>query len=57
LDAGISYKISLGRFRGTVGASVINLSNQKNILYYDRNTGKTDYMIPFFPTASLSLEF
>ena len=57
LDAGVTYKISLGSLRGTVGASVINLSNQKNILYYDRNTGKTDYMIPFFPTASLSLEF
>jgi outer membrane cobalamin receptor len=57
LDAGITYRISFGGFRGTVGASVINLSDQKNILYYDRNTGKTDYMIPFYPTASLSLEF
>jgi len=54
---GITYRIALGMCRGTVGFSVINLTDHKNILYYDRNTGKTDYMIPFFPTASLSLEF
>jgi hypothetical protein len=56
-DAGVNYKIAFGMFRGTVGVSLINFINQKNILYYDRNTGNTDYMIPFFPTASLSLEF
>ncbi len=56
-DAGLTYTLSVGTFRGTIGASLINLTDQKNILYYDRNTGKTDYMIPFFPTASLSLEF
>ncbi|MGA9121211.1 MAG: TonB-dependent receptor [Bacteroidota bacterium] len=57
LDAAVSYALSLGGVRSTVGVSIINLYNQKNILYYDRNTGKTDYMIPFFPTASLSVEF
>ena len=51
------YRIAFGRFRGTVGISVINVTDQKNILYYDRTTGKTYYMIPFFPTASFSLEF
>jgi len=56
-DAGVMYRIGFGRFRGTVGISVINVTDQKNILYYDRTTGKTYYMIPFFPTASFSLEF
>ena len=55
-DAGITYRIALGVGRGTVGLSVINLTDHKNILYYDRNTGKADYMIPFYPTASLSVE-
>jgi hypothetical protein len=57
MDAGLYYKITVGMFRGTVGASVINLYNAKNILYYDRTTGKTAYMTPFLPTASFTLEF
>ena len=57
LDASLTYSTSLGMFRGTAGLSIINLYDQKNILYYDRMTGKTDYMIPFFPTASLTIEF
>lgn len=58
LDAGVNYRIPLaGSVRGTIGASVINVFDAKNILYYDRLTGKTDYMTPFFPTASLSVEF
>ncbi len=56
-DAGVTYRVAFGPFRGNVGVSLINLSDHKNILYYDRATGKTDYMIPFFPTASMSLDF
>jgi hypothetical protein len=57
MDAGVSYKITVGMFRGTVGASVINLYDAKNILYFNRNTGRTAYMTPFLPTASFTLEF
>jgi hypothetical protein len=57
MDAGVTYKVTAGRFRGTVGASVINLYDAKNILYFDRNTGKITYMTPFLPTASFTLEF
>jgi hypothetical protein len=57
LDVGVSYARSLWMFRTVFEASVINVYDAKNILYYDRTTGKTDYMIPFFPTASLTLEF
>lgn len=56
-DAGLTYRMTMGLIRGTAGLSVINFTDHKNILYFDRATGKTDYMIPFFPTASLSLEF
>ena len=57
LDAGITYSLLVGPFKGNLGLSVINIYDQKNILYFDRLTGRTDYMIPFFPTASLSVEF
>ncbi len=57
LDMGLSYRLTLGALRGTLGVSVVNLYNAKNILYYDRFTRKTDYMTPFFPTASLAVEF
>ena len=57
MDAGLNYRITVGMFRGTVGLSVINLYNQKNILYYNRTTGETAYMTPFLPTASFTLEF
>jgi hypothetical protein len=57
LDVGVTYALTVGMLRGSVGVSLINIYNQKNILYYDRSTGKTDYMIPFFPTASISIEF
>ena len=57
MDAGLTYKLAIGMFKATLGVSVINLYDAKNILYYDRGTGKTDYMIPFFPTASLTVEF
>ncbi len=58
LDAGIEYRLALSeRVTVNIGASVINLYNQKNILYYDRKTGATDYMIPFFPTVSAAVEF
>ncbi len=57
MDAGVSYRITVGMFRGTVGVSIINLYDAKNILYYNRNTGKTAYMTPFLPTASFTLEF
>lgn len=57
LDGSITYRLSLGGMRGALGVSVMNLYNAKNILYYDRGTQKTVYMIPFFPTASLTVEF
>ncbi len=58
LDAGLNYRLPLTeKVKANVGVSVVNLLNTKNIFYYDRETGKTDYMIPFFPTASLAIEF
>jgi hypothetical protein len=57
LDGSVNYRLIFGGMKTTLGISVINVYNAKNILYYDRTTGKTDYMTPFFPSASLSVEF
>jgi hypothetical protein len=57
MDAGVTYRFTVGNVRGTTGMSLMNVFDTKNILYYDRKTGNTDYMIGFFPSASLTLEF
>jgi hypothetical protein len=57
LDAGISYRLTLSAVRGTIGVNLVNALDARNILYYDRVTGKTEYMMPFFPSAFISAEF
>lgn len=57
LDAGVAFRFGLLRMRGTAGVNVLNVLNVQNILYYDRVTGKTDYMMPFFPSAFITAEF
>lgn len=57
LDGGVAYRFSFPGVRGSAGVNILNLENTKNILYYDRTTGKTDYMMPFFPSAFITAEF
>ncbi len=57
LDAGVSWRFALPGFRATTGVNVLNVQDARNILYYDRLTGKTDYMMPFFPSAFITAEF
>jgi hypothetical protein len=57
LDAGVAYRFTLPWVRGSAGINVLNVLDVHNILYYDRVTGKTDYMIPFFPSAFITAEF
>ena len=57
LDASAAYEFVLSSIRGTVGIDILNLYNQKNIFYFDRTTGKQVTMLPFFPTATLNVQF
>jgi hypothetical protein len=57
LDAGISYRFTVQPFTGNVGVNIINVYNQKNIFYFDRKTGQQTTMLPFFPTATLTIDF
>jgi hypothetical protein len=57
LDAGLAFRFTLQGVRGTAGVNVLNVLDARNILFYDRVTGKTDYMMPFFPSAFITAEF
>jgi len=57
LDAGISYAFNLHGLEIAVGADLLNLYNHKNIFYFDRNTGQRVNMLPFFPSAALTVRY
>jgi hypothetical protein len=57
LDVSATYRFVLGPITGTAGIHVVNAYNHKNVFYFDRKTGQQINMLPFFPTATLSLEF
>jgi outer membrane cobalamin receptor len=56
IDASATYHFAVPPIRGSFGISAANLTNRKNILFYDRKTGQTIYMLDFFPSATLKLE-
>jgi hypothetical protein len=57
LDASASYRFTVRSLKARVGIHVLNLYGARNILSYDRKTGRRVDMIPFFPSATLAVEF
>ncbi|GJQ21173.1 MAG: TonB-dependent receptor [Bacteroidia bacterium] len=58
LDAGVSYEFSVfGSFEGALNITLLNMYDNKNILYFDRKRGSRVDNIGFFPSASLTLGF
>jgi hypothetical protein len=57
LDASATYRFSVRPIRGSIGVHVTNAYDKRNIFYFDRKTGQQINMLPFFPTATLSLEY
>jgi len=57
LDLSGTYRFILKPISGTVGIHIVNLYNRKNVFYFDRKTGQQINMLPFFPTATLSIEY
>ncbi len=41
----------------SIGVDLLNVYNNKNIFYFDRNTGQSVYMLSFYPSASLTLKY
>jgi len=57
LDASASYRFTLRPITGTLGLQIVNVYNHKNVFYFDRKTGQQIDMLPFFPTATLNIEY
>jgi hypothetical protein len=57
LDASASYRFTVRALNARAGIHVLNLYGARNILSYDRKTGRRIDMIPFFPSATLAVEF
>ena len=57
LDASVTYTFTLNPIKGNVGVHIINVYDHRNIFYFDRQTGRQITMLPFFPSATLNLEY
>jgi hypothetical protein len=57
LDVSATYRFAVRPIAGSLGVHVVNVYNHKNIFYFDRKTGQQTTMLPFFPTATVTIEF
>ncbi|MEO8167959.1 MAG: hypothetical protein ABI623_06920, partial [bacterium] len=57
IDGSVTYKFMVSKLRGSLGISVANMTNRKNILFYDRKTGQQINSLDFFPSATLKVEY
>jgi hypothetical protein len=56
LDLSLSKRFHLSFADVSIEGSILNVYNRKNIFYFERNTGKITYMLPFFPSVSVKVE-
>jgi hypothetical protein len=57
LDMAATYRFKLSRLNCSAGVNIVNVYDHKNIFYFDRTTGQQVNMLPFFPTATLTVEY
>lgn len=57
LDINVTQQLQLGWAKMTIGANVINVYDRKNIFYFDRNTGEQVFMLRFFPSLSIKVDW
>ena len=56
LDIGVSKKFQVSSADVTLGVSIVNVYDRKNVFYLDRDTGQPVYMLRFLPSATLKVE-
>ncbi len=57
LDGSVTYRFTVGPVKGMAGVHVVNVYDRRNIFYFDRKTGQRIDMLPFFPSATLNVEY
>ena len=57
LDASVSYDFRFLGLDVSVGADILNVYNSDNIFYVDRNTGRIVTMLPFYPSAMMTVKY
>jgi hypothetical protein len=57
LDINVTKQVQLGWAKMTIGANVINVYDRRNIFYFDRNTGEQVFMLRFFPSLSIKVDW
>ena len=57
LDAGVAYDVTLFGFDISLGIDVLNMYDNKNFFYFDRRIGQRIDMLPFFPSAALTVKY
>ncbi len=56
MDVSVSREFRLAGASVKLGASILNLYDQRNIFYFDRVTGKPVYMLRFLPSLSVRVQ-
>jgi hypothetical protein len=57
LDLGVSYEFAFAGIKAILEGQIMNVYDNINVFYFDRNTGGHADMLRFFPSASLTLEY
>jgi hypothetical protein len=57
LDSSVKYDVSLLGFDISCGVDLLNVYDNKNIFYFDRITGERVNMLPFYPSATLTVRY
>ncbi|MGE5315057.1 MAG: TonB-dependent receptor plug domain-containing protein, partial [Acidobacteriota bacterium] len=56
LDCSFSKVLKAGSFDVTFGGSILNVYDKKNIFYFNRDSGRSVYMLPFTPSLFVKAE-
>jgi hypothetical protein len=57
LDADLAYDVTLLGFNASLGLDILNVYDNKNFFYFDRKIGQSINMLPFYPSASLTIKY
>ena len=57
MDLGLMYRFQVSSIKARAGVNIVNVYDHQNIFYFDRATGQQVNMLPFFPSATLELEY